>query len=102
MVALEADDLLRRGRILQAQDVIHHALGVRPPVDVVPHEDQLVPLQVRLELLQEALQGVQMPVNVADGVNVALMNSLGKFRGRGPGADGPPLPQTPSPNPLSF
>ena len=70
MVALEADDLLRRRLIPQAQDVIHHPLGARPPVDIVAHEDQPIPGQVRLELVQQPLQEVQIAVNVANGVDV--------------------------------
>ena len=61
--------------VSQAQDVIHHPFGARPPVDVVAHEDQLVPGQVRLELLQEPLQEVQIPVDVANGVDVSYVSS---------------------------
>jgi hypothetical protein len=70
VVAFETDDLLGLRQSLQIQDVIHHPLGVRPPVDVISHKDQLVPGQVRLDLFQETLQQVQISVNVADGVNV--------------------------------
>ncbi len=74
MVALEADDLTGRRQIPQTQNVVHHSFGAGPPVELVAHEDQLLPLQVWLELIHKKLQEVQVAVNITDGVNVHFIS----------------------------
>src|SRR5665811_191765 len=82
MVALEADDLPRRGQVFQADDIIHHFLGLGAPVDIVPHEQQPVSGEIGVDLVEEAFQGFQTPVDIADGVKVAAhLNPSGVRRG---------------------
>ena len=84
MVALEADDLSRRGQIFQPDDIIHHLLGLGAPVDIVPHEQQPVSGEIGVDLVHEAFQGFQAPVDIADGVKVTVHLSPYRVRRGGP------------------
>ena len=70
LIAFEADDVLRGSLVPEADDVLHHPLGVWPPVDVIAHKDQLIAVQIRLELVHKPLQKVQVAMNIANSVNV--------------------------------
>ena len=79
VVALEGDDPVRV-LLFERHQAIDHGKGIRPAVDVVPHEEQQIIAEIDIDAVQQGIELVGAPVNVTYGENTAHIKQVSGVR----------------------